>query len=43
MVGASSLHPGGVNVLFGDGLVRFIKSTINYIPWYAIADRKSVV
>jgi prepilin-type N-terminal cleavage/methylation domain-containing protein/prepilin-type processing-associated H-X9-DG protein len=37
MIGASSLHPGGVNVLFGDGTVRFIKSTINYVPWYAIA------
>jgi len=35
--GASSLHPGGVNVLFGDGTVRFIKSTVNYIPWYATA------
>jgi prepilin-type N-terminal cleavage/methylation domain-containing protein/prepilin-type processing-associated H-X9-DG protein len=35
--GASSLHPGGVNVLFGDGSVKFIKSTINYIPWYALA------
>jgi len=36
-VGASSLHPGGVNVLFGDGSVKFVKSTINYVPWYAIA------
>ena len=36
-VGASSNHPGGVNVLFMDGSVRFIKSTVNYWPWYAIA------
>jgi prepilin-type processing-associated H-X9-DG protein len=33
----SSRHPGGVNVLFGDGSVKFVKSTVNYIPWYAIA------
>jgi prepilin-type N-terminal cleavage/methylation domain-containing protein/prepilin-type processing-associated H-X9-DG protein len=36
-VNASSNHPGGVNVLFMDGSVRFVKSTVNYIPWYAIA------
>jgi len=35
--GPSSMHPGGVNVLFGDGTVRFVKSTVNFIPWYAIA------
>jgi prepilin-type processing-associated H-X9-DG protein len=34
---ATSNHPGGVNVLFMDGSVRFIKSTVNYQPWYAIA------
>jgi prepilin-type N-terminal cleavage/methylation domain-containing protein/prepilin-type processing-associated H-X9-DG protein len=34
---ASSMHPGGVNVLFMDGSVRFIKSGINYLPWYAIS------
>jgi prepilin-type N-terminal cleavage/methylation domain-containing protein/prepilin-type processing-associated H-X9-DG protein len=36
---AGSAHPGGVNVLFGDGSVRFIKSTINYQTWYAIGSR----
>jgi prepilin-type N-terminal cleavage/methylation domain-containing protein/prepilin-type processing-associated H-X9-DG protein len=36
MVAASSLHPGGVNVLFMDGTVRFVKSTVNYRPWHAI-------
>jgi prepilin-type processing-associated H-X9-DG protein len=36
LVGASSSHPGGVNVLFMDGSVRFVKSTINYQTWIAI-------
>lgn len=33
---ASSLHPGGLNVLMGDGSVRFIKETIQtwpFDPW----------
>jgi prepilin-type N-terminal cleavage/methylation domain-containing protein/prepilin-type processing-associated H-X9-DG protein len=33
---ARSFHPGGVNTLFGDGSVRFIKSTINGFTWRAI-------
>ncbi len=36
-VNASSNHPGGVNMLFMDGTVRFVKSTVNYLPYYAIA------
>jgi prepilin-type N-terminal cleavage/methylation domain-containing protein/prepilin-type processing-associated H-X9-DG protein len=35
----SSLHPGGVNVLFGDGAVRYIKDTINLSTWRAIGSR----
>lgn len=31
-----SHHPGGVNVLFGDGSVHFIKSTINGLTWRAL-------
>jgi prepilin-type N-terminal cleavage/methylation domain-containing protein/prepilin-type processing-associated H-X9-DG protein len=41
MVAASSSHPGGVNVLFGDGSVRFVKSSIGYNIWYAIGTRSS--
>jgi prepilin-type processing-associated H-X9-DG protein len=37
LISASSYHPGGVNQLFGDGSVRFIKSTINIQAYYAIA------
>jgi prepilin-type N-terminal cleavage/methylation domain-containing protein/prepilin-type processing-associated H-X9-DG protein len=34
---ASSMHPGGVNVCFMDGSIRFVKSSVNWQPWYAIA------
>ena len=32
----SSRHPGGVNLLLGDGSVRFIKDTINVPTWRAL-------
>jgi prepilin-type N-terminal cleavage/methylation domain-containing protein/prepilin-type processing-associated H-X9-DG protein len=31
-----SYHPGGVNMLLGDGSVRFVKSTINGWTWRAL-------
>jgi len=36
-VGASSKHPGGVNVGFLDGSVKFIKDSINLQTWGALA------
>jgi prepilin-type N-terminal cleavage/methylation domain-containing protein/prepilin-type processing-associated H-X9-DG protein len=35
-VTARSYHPGGVNALFGDGRVRFIKDSINWVTWRAV-------
>jgi len=35
----SSLHPGGVNLLMGDGAVRFVKSTVSVSTWRAIGTR----
>ncbi|MBX6313890.1 MAG: DUF1559 domain-containing protein [Isosphaeraceae bacterium] len=39
IVNASSLHPGGVNVLFGDGGVHFIKDSVNQNIWWALGTR----
>jgi prepilin-type processing-associated H-X9-DG protein len=35
----SSFHPGGVNMTFSDGSVRFIKDTVNQLSWWAIGTR----
>ncbi|MCA1685361.1 MAG: DUF1559 domain-containing protein, partial [Planctomycetia bacterium] len=34
-----SLHPGGANVLMGDGSVRFVKQSINLRAWQALCSR----
>jgi prepilin-type N-terminal cleavage/methylation domain-containing protein/prepilin-type processing-associated H-X9-DG protein len=39
IVGASSNHPGGVNVGFLDGSVRFIKNSVSQQTWWAIATK----
>ncbi|QDV34256.1 DUF1559 domain-containing protein [Tautonia plasticadhaerens] len=39
VVGASSAHPGGVNVAMGDGSVRFVKDSINLDIWWALGTR----
>jgi prepilin-type processing-associated H-X9-DG protein len=39
--GASSRHPGGVNVVFADGSVHFLKDTVNPQVWWAIGSRNT--
>ena len=36
---ARSYHPGGANVTFADGSVRFIKNTVNIISWNGLGTR----
>ena len=33
---ADSYHSGGVNTLFGDGSVRFIKDSVNGVAWRSL-------
>jgi prepilin-type N-terminal cleavage/methylation domain-containing protein/prepilin-type processing-associated H-X9-DG protein len=35
----ASNHPGGVNICFADGSVRFVKNSVNYQTWWAIGTR----
>ena len=35
-----ALHPGGGNVLLGDGSVKFIKQEINLLVWQALCSRQ---
>ncbi len=36
---ARSNHPGGVNILVGDGSVKFIKDSVNLATWRALGSR----
>ena len=36
---ARSRHPGGVNVLLGDGSVRFVSNTVDLVVWRAAGTR----
>jgi prepilin-type N-terminal cleavage/methylation domain-containing protein/prepilin-type processing-associated H-X9-DG protein len=35
----TSNHPGGVNVLFADGSVKFVKDAVSYQTWWALGTR----
>ncbi len=37
--GASSYHPGGVNALFADGSVRFVKDGIDRMVWWSLGTK----
>jgi len=39
MITMRSRHPGGVNVLFADGSVKFIKNTINQLTWFQLGTK----
>ncbi|MDR3637176.1 MAG: DUF1559 domain-containing protein [Isosphaeraceae bacterium] len=39
IISARSHHPGGVNSLFGDGSVKFIKNSVNLTVWRSLGTR----
>jgi prepilin-type processing-associated H-X9-DG protein len=39
MYTARSRHPGGVNTLFSDGSVKFVKNTVNTATWWALGTK----
>jgi prepilin-type N-terminal cleavage/methylation domain-containing protein/prepilin-type processing-associated H-X9-DG protein len=39
LIASRSYHPGGVNSVFGDGSVRFVKDSINEATWWAIGSK----
>jgi prepilin-type N-terminal cleavage/methylation domain-containing protein/prepilin-type processing-associated H-X9-DG protein len=41
LISARSAHPGGVNVLFADGHVQFVKESVARATWWAVSTRAS--
>jgi prepilin-type processing-associated H-X9-DG protein len=39
IVSARSFHPGGVNLLMGDGTVKFMKDSTSIPTWRALGSR----
>ncbi len=39
VMSASSMHPGGVHVLMGDGAVRFVNDSVDYNTWLSLGTR----
>ena len=39
--GTNSAHPGGVNTLFGDGSVRFVKDSVARNVWWSLGTKAS--
>jgi prepilin-type processing-associated H-X9-DG protein len=39
MFSSRSRHPGGVNVLFCDGSVKFVKNSVSQAVWWALGSR----
>jgi prepilin-type N-terminal cleavage/methylation domain-containing protein/prepilin-type processing-associated H-X9-DG protein len=39
IVNSDSYHPGGVNTCMADGSVKFMKSSINQVTWWALGTR----
>ena len=39
VVGMTSFHPGGANALFGDGSVRFLKSSTAYTVLWSLGSK----
>jgi prepilin-type processing-associated H-X9-DG protein len=39
IMSSRSYHPGGTNVLMGDGSVKFIKDSVNLVTWRGLGTR----